>query len=234
MENKGGVSNNSFLFGVLVGIVLGVVGFVVFSGFTQQEELASISEGFEVNQEIEDDEQSPASIEFNDSPEEHARGGNLGAPVVIVEFSDFQCSYCSNFHSTMKQVIANYPTEVRWVYRHFPLDSIHVYARKAAEASECADQQDRFWEYADALYAQQSEINIPFLSDLAKRLGLNMDKFNRCLNSGEFTAKVEENYQEGLKIGVRGTPGGLINGQPLDGAFPYEDLKPIIDGLLNK
>lgn len=165
------------------------------------------------------------------SDSDHIRG-NKNAKITIIEFSDFQCPYCSRFHSTMLQVMAAYPNDVRWVYKHFPLDSIHPFARDAAEAAECAAEQNKFWEYADKLYENQSQFSVEFFKKLAGDLKLNTTKFNDCLDSGKFATKVNADYQAGINAGVRGTPGNFINGQSVPGAQPFENLKQIIDGLL--
>ncbi len=165
------------------------------------------------------------------SDADHIRG-NKNAKVTIIEFSDFQCPYCSRFHDTMKQVMAAYPNDVRWVYKNFPLDSIHQFARKAGEAAECAGEQNKFWEYADKLYENQSSFGIDYFKKLAGDLKLNKTKFNDCLDSGKFASKVNADYQMGINAGVRGTPGNFINGQSVPGAQPFENLKQIIDGLL--
>src|SRR5680860_739244 len=98
--------------------------------------------------------QAPAQGDVLDIPvskDDNIRG-NINAPITIVEYSDFQCPYCSRFHETMNQIIADYPEDVRWVFKHFPLDSIHPLARKTAEASECAAEQGKFWEFSDEVY----------------------------------------------------------------------------------
>lgn len=155
--------------------------------------------------------------------------GNFNAPITIVDFSDYQCPYCSRFHDGMNKISEEYPDEVRWVYKHFPLDSIHPYARKAAEASECAAEQEKFWEYSDALFTKQSEIDDTLFGNIAKNLDLNVEKFDQCLKSEKYASKVEKDYQDGLKAGVTGTPGSFLNGIPLGGALPYESLKSLIE-----
>jgi len=132
----------------------------------------------------------------------------------------------------MKQVLSEYGDDVRWVYKHFPLDQLHPVARKAAEASECAAEQDKFWEYADLLYENQSDITTAGLSDMAQQLGLDTAVFDSCLDSGKYAGKVEADYQEGIQAGVRGTPGNFINGQVLAGAQPFENIKSMIDSIL--
>lgn len=172
-------------------------------------------------------------IDLKVSQQDHVRG-NQEAPVTVIEYSDFQCPFCSRFHETMKQVMVNYPEQVRWIYRHFPLESIHPYARKAAEASECAAEQDKFWEYTDYIFENQSALSNDTLSSFAVSMGLNKNKFEECLSSGKYKEKVDEDYQSGASLGVRGTPGNFINGQSVPGALPYDQMADIIDNLLKK
>lgn len=197
-----------------------------------------ISGAVDTNKKAENGNTKPAGgndnsqiVSINVSENDHIRG-NKNAPVTIIEFSDFQCPYCSNFHETMKQVVENYPNDVRWVYKHFPLDSIHPYARKAAEASECAADQDKFWEYTDELFKNQSNISPEYFSRVAKSVGLNTSQFDECLDSEKYKSKVNNDYQQGIQAGVRGTPGNFINGQSVPSALPYEQIKSMIDGLL--
>jgi protein-disulfide isomerase len=128
----------------------------------------------------------------------------------------------------MKQVIENYPDKVRWIYRHFPLDSIHDYARKAAEASECAGDQGRFWEYTDKLFENYKSINTDFISIVAEGLKLDIPVFNECLSSGKYKAKVSNDLAMGQQAGVRGTPGSFINGQHIKGSVPYSVIQSAI------
>lgn len=160
--------------------------------------------------------------------------GEFTAPITIVEFSDFQCSFCAKFHNIMKEVMDAYPTQVKVVYKHFPLDSIHPYARVAAEASECAAEQGKFWEYADGLYANQSKINLIFLGELATDISLDADQFNECVDGGKYVDKVEADYQEGITAGVTGTPGSFINGESLGGAASFESVKSAIEGIIGE
>jgi protein-disulfide isomerase len=225
-------SKKNLILGIAIGVaIISTIGF--FSLLFQK------SGGTLTNQELvnnvkptdsgPDPTTSKVDIQVADS--DHIRG-DKNAKVTIVEFSDFQCPFCQRFHNTMKQVMETYPGKVRWVYKHFPLDSIHPYARKAAEASECASEQGKFWEYADKLYEKQREIKPENFETFAKEVGLNVSKFNDCLNSGKYASKVNADYQAGLKAGVRGTPGNFINGQSVPGAQPFENIKRIIDGLL--
>lgn len=158
--------------------------------------------------------------------------GNPEAPVTIVEFSDFQCSFCSSFHPTVKQILEDYSDKVRWVYKHFPLDQTHFQARPAAEASECAAEQGKFWEFAEGLFKNQSKLGKDFYSELALAIGLNTNQFENCLSSRKYKDKVEADYQEGIKAGVRGTPASFVNGELVSGAVPYETLKAAVEKAL--
>ncbi|NQU82743.1 MAG: DsbA family protein [Parcubacteria group bacterium] len=178
-------------------------------------------------------EGSPQTVTPTYDANSHIRG-NFEAPITIIEFSDFQCSFCARFHDTMKEVAEAYPTQVKWVYKHFPLDSIHPYARKASEASECASDQNKFWEYTDGLYAGQSEITPEFLKELAKEIALDAVTFDECLDSGKYADKVEADYQEGIAAGVSGTPGSFINGELLGGAVPFSSIESKIEGILSE
>jgi protein-disulfide isomerase len=163
--------------------------------------------------------------------EDHIRG-NKDAKVTIVEWSDFQCPFCSRFHPSMVRAMREYEGKVRWVYRHFPLDSIHPQARPAAEASECAAEQGKFWDFADKLIERQPELGPELYKSIAKRLNLNEAKFNDCVASGKYRQRVTDHEQAGLTVGVRGTPGSFVNGIEVPGAVPYEQLKSIIDQAL--
>lgn len=160
--------------------------------------------------------------------------GDKDAPVTIVEFSDYQCPYCSRHHETMKKVMEAYPGKVKWEYKHFPLDSMHPYARIAAEGAECAGDQDKFWEYTDLLYASQKSLNSEIVPKLAAQLNLNMDDFTACISSGKYKEKIASDLAEGQAKGVRGTPGNFVNGVELKGAVPFDQMKAAIDKALNK
>jgi protein-disulfide isomerase len=164
---------------------------------------------------------------------DHVRGNLKTAKVVLVEYSDFECPFCSRHHPVMQQVIDTYGDDVAWVYRHFPL-SFHPEAMPAAIASECAAQQGKFWEYGDALIAGQDKLGAAFYADLATQLGLNMNKFNSCLTDPATQALVDEDIQSGSTAGVSGTPATFVNGQLVSGAVPFASFKQMIDAELAK
>jgi len=155
--------------------------------------------------------------------------GPENAPVTIVEFSDFHCPFCRRVQPTLDALLKKYPTQVRLVYKHMPLDSLHPRARRAAEASWCAQQQGRFWEYHDALYEDGSAGTDEELTAIARRLGLDLQAFAACLASDEPKATVQRHVEEGMRYGVSGTPGFFINGRSLQGAQPLENFVRVIE-----
>ena len=157
--------------------------------------------------------------------------GPKDAPVTIVEFSDFECPYCGAAHDTVEQVMSSYAGKVRLVYRQFPL-SFHPHAAKAAEASLCAADQGKFWEYHEALFKNQKKLDLPDLKAHASEVGLDANKFGQCLESGDKKKAVDADQQAGLAAGVGGTPAFFINGIFLNGAQPLDEFKKVIDGEL--
>jgi len=164
-----------------------------------------------------------------------ATGPALGpesAPVTVVEFSDFQCPYCARAAPVVKQLHERYPDSVRIVYRHFPLDSVHPQARPAAEASLCAADQDRFWEYHDVLFENARQLGEADLIRYAEELGLDMADFRTCLKEGRHARQVERDLEAGRRAGVTGTPSFFVNGRMLGGAQPLEAFVRIIESEL--
>lgn len=149
------------------------------------------------------------------------------AKVIIVEFSDFECPYCQRGAEVIGQVMENYGDEVTLVFKDFPL-SFHQYAQTSAEAAECAHEQDMFWEYHDMLFANQDYIDPDYLITIAEEIGLDVDDFTECMDSGAMTSEVRTDYGHGVTAGVRGTPGFFINGELISGAQPYETFEAAI------
>jgi predicted DsbA family dithiol-disulfide isomerase len=160
--------------------------------------------------------------------------GNAAAPVTIVEFSDFQCPFCLRAHSTVQSLLTKYDGRVKLAYRDFPLREIHPRAQMAAEASRCAAEQGKFWEYHDLLFANPGKLAEAALKEDARTLSLDTAQFDFCLDSGKFKPAIEEDLQAGTNAGVNGTPGFFINGIFLNGAQPAAEFEKIIDGELPK
>jgi protein-disulfide isomerase len=158
--------------------------------------------------------------------------GPAGAPVTIVEFSDFQCPFCSRAIAAVDEVTKTYGDKVHLVFRNFPLD-FHKDAQKAAEAAQCANDQGKFWEMHDKLFASQAQgLGVDNLKKFAGDLKLDTAKFNKCLDSGEKAAVVKADQADGAKVGVNGTPAFFINGIMLSGAQPFDEFKTLIDAEL--
>ncbi len=159
--------------------------------------------------------------------------GPPAAPVTLVEFSDFQCPYCAKLFTTLHQVLDKYGSQVRLVYRNFPLLQIHPYAEKAAEAGLCAADQGHFWEMHDLMFQTQGQLKEEDLKTKAARLKLNMESFDSCLDSGQHAEQVRQDLYAGSKLGVTGTPALFINGRFVSGAVPFADIAKVIDEELS-
>jgi len=170
-----------------------------------------------------------ADVQVGDSPSK----GPADAPVTIVEFSDFQCPYCARVLPSIEETLATYGDQVRFVFRQFPLN-IHANAQKAAEASLCAREQDKFWELHDAMFADQRGLADDGLKSKAAALGLDTEKFNACLDSDKYAAQVSADMQHGRSVGVGGTPALFINGRFLNGAVPFSTISKVIDDELSR
>jgi len=174
------------------------------------------------------------------SEKDHIRG-NREAKVFLIEYSDLECPFCARFHPTAQQALKEYGDDLAWVYRHFPLDTIHSRAQPAAQAAECAAElggEETFWLFIDEIFGNQEQtLSDSGLKSTAARLGLNPDLFSECVENGRYQDKVEEQYQSGLTAGVTGTPGNFVMNNKGEvwvilGAVSFESLKGTIDEAL--
>ena len=160
--------------------------------------------------------------------------GAAGAPITLVEFGDFNCGYCGRWaQETLPQIDEKYiqTGQVRMAYIHYPI--LGADSMTAAQATECAAEQDSFWDYHNLLYANQGIGFTPAnLSKIAGELGLDTSAFETCLENFTDMASLENDFRLAQIMGVRGTPAFLINGIPLAGAYPYEEFERIIEGVL--
>lgn len=242
-ESNGLSSKNMFIFGLAVGLsvfslLLNIVfAWMLFGGgnFLTAKKTVAVADTADnkPNPTVQVQpapELSGPEQDFQISKNDHVRG-DFNAPVTLVEFSDFECPYCGRHYPTMKSVLEDYPGKVRLVYKHFPL-SFHANSQKAAEASECASEQGKFWEYHDTLFEkQQNGYSVGKFKQWAGELGLQQNKFDDCLDSGKYADKVKTDEQEGQSKGVNGTPATFVNGRLVSGALPYDSFKQIIDSL---
>jgi protein-disulfide isomerase len=145
------------------------------------------------------------------SARDHVRGP-ADAAVTLVEYGDFECPHCGSAYPVLKDLQARFGDSLRLVFRHFPLTNVHPHAQAAAEASEWAAAQGRFWELHDAIYEHQKELSAASLRTLAAGLGLDGSALTRALTDHAFFARVKEDFLGGIKSGVKGTPGFFVDG----------------------
>src|SRR5215470_1370371 len=157
-------------------------------------------------------------------------GLGVTSPVTVTEFSDFQCPYCKQAASVVEQVRQTYGERVKVIFKQLPL-SFHRYALKAAQASVCAQEQGKFWQYHDRLFAS-ADLSVDALHRIAEEAGLTQKQFDQCMESDSSRAAVEKDMQEARQLGVRGTPTFFVNGRALRGASSFAALKQEIDGAM--
>lgn len=171
--------------------------------------------------------------------------GDPSAQVKIVEFSDLECPFCKRFHFTMRKIMDQYGTDSRvaWVYRHFPLDSLHSQARKEAVATECANElggNEKFWQYVDKIFEttpSNNGLDLTLLPKFAETIGLNKNDFETCLKSDKYNDLIQADVDDAQKSGAEGTPYSVViaaNGKKfvINGAQPFEQVKNIIEKAL--
>ena len=151
------------------------------------------------------------------------------APATVVEFGDFECPSCSLSEQAARQIRAQYGDRIRFVFRQFPLSKIHPQAEKAAEASECAAEQGKFWEGLEKLYAEQADLSEDALKRYARELGLDQSRFNQCLDSGETASRVSQDLADGRALGVRATPTFFIGQKRIEGPMEFAQFSQLID-----
>lgn len=173
---------------------------------------------------------APESPVFSISTHDQPSLGNANAPVTIVAFTDYQCPSCAAMHPTLERLVNESGGKVKLVTRDFPL-SQHTEALKAAEAAEAAREQGKYWEYIHILLRNQSALTVDKLKGYATELALDRTRFDAALDSGKFAESVQRDLEEGMKLGINGTPTIFINGRRVS-AQSYEDLKTTIDAAL--
>lgn len=197
--------------------------------------LAFFVAGFFVGGQMDGDEEgatdTPASA--SDDASDDPAWGPDDASVVIEEFADFQCPYCGQFAlETLPSLREAYGDKVKFIYRDFPLSSIHEDAQKAAEAGQCAQEQGLFWEYHNILFQNTDALSEDDLRGYAETVGADVDEFNECLDSDRNTWEVLLDTRDGSEAGVSGTPAFVINGLLLGGVRPFEQFQAIIESAL--
>jgi protein-disulfide isomerase len=158
--------------------------------------------------------------------------GDPNAPITIVEFGDYQCPYCGRAETTVQDLLKKYNGKVKLAFRDFPLLGIHPFAQGAAEASRCAEAQNKFWPMHDAMYANQAKLTEDDLIKTASALGMNQEAFASCMKAGTYRAAIQQDMDAGQKAGVTGTPAFFINGRFLNGSVPEQQFEEIIKSEL--
>ena len=159
-----------------------------------------------------------------DSP----RRGNASSALVLVEFSDFECPYCAKAHTIVQQFMAAHGREVALVYKHLPLADMHPQATPAALAAWAAQQQGKFWEFHDVMFDTQDKLGEAFYTDTARRLGLDLARFNADRNGAAAQAVIQRDTELAKKLGIVATPQFLMNGVPITGAAPLEEFERVL------
>ena len=158
--------------------------------------------------------------------------GDVNTPITIIEFSDFQCPFCGRFFAeTLPLIKQNYVDtgKAKFVYRDFPLSSIHPEATPAAEAAECADEQGKFWEFHNGLFENQASLSTALYQNLAEKYGLDIGQFEQCIGTRKYQSEVQADFSYGSGLGITGTPTVFINGKMIVGAQPYQAFQQAIE-----
>lgn len=166
--------------------------------------------------------------------------GSLSAPIILIEYADLQCSFCTLIHPTLQKVVAESKGEIAWVYRHFPLYQIHPEAENAANASECVAEQTGntgFWQFADTMFADQSKMNTAYYTQIAGLAGVNTTTFSACLANKKYQTKIDAQANEAMSAGAQGTPFVVVlntkTGKTavIPGALPEAQVKSVIESV---
>ncbi|MFA7314491.1 MAG: thioredoxin domain-containing protein [Candidatus Magasanikbacteria bacterium] len=242
----------TFVFGLVGGVMLlCTLGFFILLGLFLKGGDNSLSFG-----KVNDTANNPSVVDNNvnnapsqpvainvkdvDLKNDHIRG-NKDAKITIIEFSDTECPFCKRFHETMQQVMEKYSNDVRWVYRNMPLDGLHQKARNEALALECANAQGKFWEFTDMVYDKTTSndgLDQALLPVFAKEVGINVAKFNTCLETKQFASVVQAHEADGQAAGGQGTPYSVLIGPDgtktaINGAYPYAQVEQMVKKYLN-
>ncbi len=159
--------------------------------------------------------------------------GNPDAPVEVIMFIDFECPYCQASFPVFKQVMDSFGDGVRVVFKQFPLETIHPNARNAAEASMCAEEQDKFWQFYDRAFSVK-RLDESSLYTYAVESGLNAFAFDACFKDKKYAKSIDQDLTDGIELGVRGTPTYIINGQFVEGVITLDEWKTLLLDILNQ
>ncbi len=216
------------IFLALVILFLAKVGYTYFQIMRGNAPLPTSFSGISVDSKIASMPPADAALQKALATYDDPDMGNAANPILtIVEFADFGCPY-SKEANYIPQLLSSFTDRVRFVYRDFPVLELHPTAALAGEAGECAQEQKRFFDYADKVFRNQNDISDAALRRYAREIGLNPVTFDECLDSHRYKAEVEQDRTDGIAAGVRGTPTFFINGQRIEGAIPQKIFERII------
>lgn len=228
--------------GIPISIVIGfgmIAAAIYFSGIGAAPEAPSKVAGT-------NGAETQKAIEIDPVTEADFIRGNPNAPIVVVEYSDYDCPFCKNFHETMQMVMEDYGVtgKVAWVYRQFPLVQLHPNAPRISEAALCVGElggDEAFWKFSDSIFGERAvneATNMTRLPEFAEAAGVKRADFNSCLDSGRSAAAVEASLKSGVKAGAQGTPYSVIlvgdQKAVINGAQPYPVVKQIIERLITQ
>jgi protein-disulfide isomerase len=165
------------------------------------------------------------------SGEDHIQG-DAKAPVLLVEYGDYECPHCGHAYPIIKQVQKHFGKRLGFIFRNFPLNEMHPNAEGAAEAAEFAATKGKFWEMHDGIFENQRILGVPMLLELAEKLGMAANDLEAALEGEEFVERVKEDFLGGVRSGVNGTPTFFINGHRHDGSFEFEELVGAIEARI--
>jgi protein-disulfide isomerase len=195
--------------------------------FRKQQAKAQEQQAKAADVAMEEQFKNPVKVDVGNSPVK----GPKDAAITIVEFSDFECPFCTRGDNTVKEVMKNYEGKVKIAFKNLPL-SFHKNAEPAARAALAAGKQGKFWEMHDALFANQKSLGDAFYTKTAEGLGLDMTKFKADMASEELKNSIKADMKQAEELGISGTPGFVVNGVMVKGAYPYEHFAKIIDRQL--
>ncbi len=166
--------------------------------------------------------------------------GSPTAPIVLIEYSDFQCPYCQMIYPTLQKIVSESNGQIAWVYREFPLTSIHPQAGPAANAAECISAQlgnTGFWKYADTVFTNQASLNPAYSAQLAQQFGADMTKYSQCITASTYQKNIDADTAEAEAAGGTGTPFTIVlntktgKAAPISGALPYAQIMSVIKSV---
>jgi protein-disulfide isomerase len=228
---------------IVVGFGL-IAAAIYFSGFTNRNNAAPTPRA-DAGTEPNINEPAPTGSIRPVDATDYIRG-NPNAPILIVEYSDYDCPFCKQFHTTMQRIIDEYGVDgrVAWVYRQFPLEQLHPNAPRLSEAALCVGDiggNEAFWNFSDAIFDSRelNELtNVTRLNEFVTAAGVSIGEFESCMTSGRMKDTVTASLEDGFNAGVRGTPHSIVlvgNQQAtINGAQPYAVVKSIVDNLIQQ